>query len=264
MANEKKIKFKLKNEMFEDFISKLSNLTSIDDNIKLNIDNDHIYMYTILGGKVMLGFKNYLLNTHDYLELKDEINATFETILVNTKKFVKNLKFIEGNSKLELELKYKPYNDDANLMIVRTLQIKGDKLKINWISGQRNNINDISKELITDKLDLDNKNWSFTISTSDLEYIKKLSTINSNEIINFNISDNQLFVSEQGAWEIDLGEIEKDQFSFNLNKRFLKSITTTDDQDNITFALFDTFILIKDENSNLMLSYEQDFSYDEV
>jgi len=44
-----------------------------------------------------------------------------------------------------------------------------------------------------------------------------------------------------------------------LNKKFLSCIK--DDRD-IQFSIFDNFMLIQDENSNLMLSFEQDFSDD--
>ena len=46
-----------------------------------------------------------------------------------------------------------------------------------------------------------------------------------------------------------------------LNKRFLSCIN--DDMENIEFNIFETFMLIKDDISNLMLSFEQDFSEDE-
>jgi hypothetical protein len=42
-----------------------------------------------------------------------------------------------------------------------------------------------------------------------------------------------------------------------LNKKFLKSI---DDSKDVDFSIFENFMLVKDENTNLMLSYEQDFS----
>ena len=71
MAN--KIKFKIKSDKFSDFINKLEDLTKISDTIKLKIDNDNILMYSMLGGNVMLAFKNYLISTRDYLEYGDDM-----------------------------------------------------------------------------------------------------------------------------------------------------------------------------------------------
>jgi hypothetical protein len=44
-----------------------------------------------------------------------------------------------------------------------------------------------------------------------------------------------------------------------LNKKFLSCIN---EMDNIEFSIFETFMLVRDDNSNLMLSFEQDFSDD--
>ena len=63
MAN--KIKFKINNDKMSDFISKLDDLSKIEDTIKLKIDNQNILMYSILGGNIMLAFKNYLLKTDE-------------------------------------------------------------------------------------------------------------------------------------------------------------------------------------------------------
>ena len=93
MAN--KVKFKIKSDKFADFINKLDDLTKISDTIKLKIDNDNILMYSMLGGNVMLAFKNYLINTRDYLEYGDDMEYSMDVIIANAKKFVKNLNFIK-------------------------------------------------------------------------------------------------------------------------------------------------------------------------
>ena len=63
MAN--KVKFNIKGDRFSEFLEKLSDLTTIDDTIKLKIDNENILMYSMLGGNVMLAFKNYLVKKSD-------------------------------------------------------------------------------------------------------------------------------------------------------------------------------------------------------
>jgi hypothetical protein len=55
MAN--KLKLKVKPEQFSIFISKKNRM--IDDTIKLKIDNDDILMYSMLGGNVLLAYKNF-------------------------------------------------------------------------------------------------------------------------------------------------------------------------------------------------------------
>jgi hypothetical protein len=69
-------------------------------------------------------------------------------------------------------------------------------------------------------------------------------------------------LSEKSSWELEVDNLNDDRTaSLILNKRFLSCIN--DKMDSIEFIIFDNFMLIKDENSNLMLSFEQDFSDDE-
>lgn len=260
MAN--KITFKVINNKFEDFINKLSDLTNIDDTIKLKIDNDNILMYSTLGGSVMLAFKNYLLNTKDYLLFDDDLDKTYDIVIPNSSKFVKNLEFLKNQSKITLSFSYKESNSDENTMNARDLNINGGDLKVKWLAGESHNIRDINKNILESKLDINNRNWYFSIKRGQFLDIKKLSNINSQRIININVEGGVVYLSETSAWEMKIGEIEKPTASFVFNKRFLKCINS--DIEEIEFNMFDTFILVKEGNSNLMLSYEQDFSDDNI
>ena len=68
-------------------------------------------------------------------------------------------------------------------------------------------------------------------------------------------------ITETSAWELEIDEIEDRNANFILNKKFLSCIN---ERDEITFHIFESFMLIKDEDSNLMLSFEQDWSEDDV
>ena len=69
-------------------------------------------------------------------------------------------------------------------------------------------------------------------------------------------------LSEKSSWELEVDNLNDDRTAnLILNKRFLSCIN--DKMDSIEFIIFDNFMLIKDENSNLMLSFEQNFSDDE-
>jgi hypothetical protein len=260
-----KIKFKFNKDNFVDFINKLKDLTNIDDTIKLKIDNDHILMYSMLGGSIMLAFKNYLVNTKDYLEMGEEIENSLDIVVANSSKFVKNLDFIK-NSKdsdtITMNVVFKPSQEDENIMSARSLQIVGGKLKVNWIAGERYEVRDINKDALRQRLDIKNRKWSFILTNSQFSDVKKLSNINSEKIVSINVNNGKVIMSETAAWELEIGEIETKSGSFIFNKRFFKCIN--DDRDDIEFSLFDSFILIKDKNSNLMLSYEQDFSDDDL
>ena len=259
MAN--KIKFNIKKESFSNFLEKLEDLCKIDDNVKLKIDSEHILIYSMLGGNVMLAFKNYLLNTKDYFYI-DGLDYGIDLIIANCKKFVKNLNFIKDAEKITLEINYKASPDDDNLMIARSLQLVGGKLKVNWLAGENYEMRDINKTTLKQRLDIKNRKWAFSVTKQEFSDVKKLSSINSNKIININVNEGLVTLSETGAWELEITSIENRNTNLILNKRFLNCIN--EDRDWVEFSMFDSFILVKDDETNLMLSYEQDFSDDEV
>ena len=252
-----KTKFKIKGEMFEDFISKLDDLTDISDSIKLKIDNENIMMYSTLGGGVLLAFKNFLIKTRDYLDYGDDMEYTIDIIIVNAKKFVKNLRFLRESEKITFDISHKVSPDDDDVQVGRSIQIVGGKLKVNWIAGEHYEIRDINKSILDDRLNLKNRKWNFNISKEDFNDIKKLSGINSDKILNINVIKGKVTISENAAWELELDKIDDDKNStLILNKRFLKCI---DDKKDVDFSIFENFMLIKDNDTNLMLSYEQSF-----
>jgi hypothetical protein len=258
MAN--KLKLKIKPEQFSLFISKLEEIASIDDTVKLKIDSDDILMYSMLGGNVLLAYKNFLLPTKDFFDLGD-VDYKIDLIIPNAKKFVKNMAFIKDMDKINFDITYKPSPDDSDLYIVRSLHISSGKFKVNWLGGEGYEVRDIDKHTLSQRLDLRNKKWSFTIGTSDYLDIKKLSNINSEKIINMNVVNGIVTLSEVSSWELEIDKLDDITRNANLilNKRFLSCI---DDKKDITFNIFDNFMLIKEDNSNLMLSFEQSFSDD--
>ncbi len=260
MAN--KIKFKVESSRFSNFIEKLDDLTKIDDTIKMKIDSENILIYSMLSsGQTMLAFKNYLLNTREYLDYGDELEYSFDIIIASAKKFVKNLNFIKDSDKITFEVSYKESPDDDSLMNARSIQIVGGRLKVNWIAGEHYEMRDINKTALKQRLDLKFRKWFFNIDKSDFSDVKKLSSINSDRIINISIVDGKVVLSEKASWELEMGSLDDDRSaSLMLNKKFLSCIN--DNMDSIEFSIFENFMLIKDDHSNLMLSFEQDFSDD--
>jgi len=256
MAN--KTKFKIKSEKLSDLIDKISELTKISDSIKLKIDNDNILMYSMLGGSVLLAFKNFIINTQEYLEL-DELDYSIDLVIPNAGKFVKNLAFVKSSDKVTLEITHKPSPDDESIMNARSIQLVSGKLKVTWLGGEQYELRDITKKQLEQKLNLKNKKWSFNISKSDFADIKKLSSINSDRIISISVSSGKVCLCEASAWELEVDNVEDDRnANLILNKKFLSCIDDT--KDTVVFNIFDNFMLLSGDNSNLMLSFEQDFS----
>ena len=253
-----KTKLKIKKEGFSEFIDKLVDLTGISDTIKLKIDPEHVMMYSTLGGAVMLAFKNHLVRTKDFFEWDDEDQSKIDVVILSAKKFVKNLNFLRDSEKLTIDITHKPSPDDDSLLFARSIQINGGRLKVNWIAGEQFEVRDIDKTVLTERLSLSYRKWNFVIDKADYSDIKKLSGINDSKLLNINVTNGKVVVSEQAAWELQVAKTDESRnSSMILNKKFLKCI---DDSKDVDFSIFDNFMLIKDENTNLMLSYEQDFT----
>ena len=257
-----KIKFKVKTDKFGDFLKKLEDLTKISPTIKLKIDNDDILIYSVLGKAAVLAFKNYTFKTSDLFEMKEELEHTFDIVILEGKKFVKNLEFLQSNEKITFEISYKQNHDDDDVMDARAIQLVGGKLKINLMAGEHYEIRDMNKTSLLKGLDLKNKKWDFSIKREDYLDIKKLSSINGTKLLNISVVKGLVKINETSSWELEIDEIEDRNASLILNKKFLNCIN--DNKEEITFYIFETFMLIKDDESNLMLSFEQDWAEEDI
>jgi hypothetical protein len=97
------------------------------------------------------------------------------------------------------------------------------------------------------------------MSNEDFSNVKKLSSINNEDkIFNITVQNGKVSISELAKWELEVDEISQKNEQLVFSKKYLSNIN--DGKEFVYFTVFETFILIKDEDSNLMLSFEQDFS----
>ena len=252
----------LDRKMFSDFVDKLQDLSSISDTIKLKIDSDNILAYSMLANDVsVLSLKNYLLTTSDYITNFNS-DKMFDYIITGASKFVKNLKFFTSDNQIELEINYKS-SEDEDVMHVRSSKYSSGKLKISCVGGELSKIRDINKQALEKRMDLKGSKWGFRVSKSDFSDIKKLSSINSEDkVITVMVNNGKVSLTEEYKWELDVDDIEpKRSTKVIFNKKYLSNINA--ENEVIIFNVFETFILVKDHNSNLLLSFETDFSNEE-
>lgn len=256
-----KLSLKLNKDRFTDFVEKLQDLTNIEDTIKIKIEKDTTLIYTMLTNEVsVLALKNFTIKTSDYFDNFDR-EEMFDFVITSATKFVKNLKFFNSITPIKLDIVYKPMPDDDEVMHVRTAQFSNGKLKINCIGGEQFKIKDIRKELLEQRLNLKNSKWSFTISNSDFNDVKKLSNIhNEDRTLNINVTNGIVTVIENSKWELNVDKIDSPDTNLVFVKKYLSNIDST--KDKIVLYVFETFILIKDDESNLMLSFETNFDDD--
>jgi len=260
MAVSNKLNIIIKPSNFDDLLSKIEDLCKISDTLKLKIDKDSILMYSMMGSEnIILSFKNYDLNTEDYFTIKD-FEYTLNIIITSAKKFVKNLAFIKQTEKIQMEVTHKFVDDEDSVSDARLVQIKNGKFKLQIQTGENSEIRDLNKSALSQRMNLKNKKWSFNISNSDFNDVKKLASINSDDsrrILHLNVEDYKVVLSERSLWELEVDEVTENNKHLMFNKSFLSCIN--DVGKSVEFHVFETFILIKDDISNLMISFEQSF-----
>jgi hypothetical protein len=260
MASKLSLKF-VKNN-FTDLLSKLQDLTNIKDVIKLKIDKDQILMYSMLSNDVAtLALKSYLVNTSDYIENFNQ-DGVYDFVITSATKFVKNLKFFNSDDSIKLDIIFKPLPDDEDTLHIRSAQISSGKLKISCVGGEEFKIRDIGKTQLEARLNPKNCKWDFQVSQSDFADVRKLCGINNESVImNINVNDGVVTMSENSKWELEVDRIPSRNTNIVFGKKYLSNIDT--ENPTIKFYIFETFILVKDDNSNLLLSFEQDFTTDD-
>ena len=253
-----KLSLKLKTSNFLDLINKLQDLSQIDDTIKIKLESEKTLIYSMLSNDVtVLALKSYSLNTKDYFENYNK-EETIDFIITSAGKFVKNLKFFNTDKPIKLDLVSKSMPENDSLLHVRSAQFSNDKLKISCIGGEQYKIRDINLSTLSTRLNPKNSKWNFKISSQDFSDVKKLCSINSEDkTLYINVSTNKVTMSEPSKWELEIDEINHKNEQLIFNKKYLSNIN--DNGDMIQFIIFESFILIKDDISNLMLSFETNF-----
>jgi hypothetical protein len=258
-----KISLKIKKDNFTDFIQKLNELSNIDDVLKLKITSDKIFMYSVVSttddntGSI-LAMKYFNLDTSEYIDGVDDKEYHF--ILVSTNKFIKNLKIMNLEYDVKMDLNFREIENEV--CQVRSCQFINNKLKLSYVGGEDSKIKDISYEAIESRFNPTKAKSRFNVSIEDLISIKKLSSINSEEkIFNINIKDGIVTLYETGKWEIEVDNVNSKNSQLFFTKKYLSNINM--ETDGVEFLLFETFIVIKDDISSLLCAFEQTFDDDD-
>ena len=258
-SKSKKINFIIKSDKLSDFVSKLEDLTKISDTIKLKIDKDNILVYSLVGETSILAFKNYIFETSEYFSFKEEFDYILDYIVINAKKFVKNMKFFTDDVKMSLTYRESP---TEGIMYVRSMSASDGRFKMSNVGAEPYKVRDIDRHKLKQILDPENSKWSFQISDSDFTDVKKLSSINGDDkIITISTNNGKLHFGEIGTWDLKVGDIDETQSDITFPKKYLSSINNT--IDTINFSVFETFLLFKEDDTNFMCSFEQNFDEDE-
>lgn len=262
-----KLKIEFKKEYFAEFVSKIQDLSQISDIIKVKFERDHILAYSLVASDVaVLCLKSYILETSKYLTgFKDE--HEFDLVISSSSKFVKNLRFFDDFDIIRCEMIYKPSYENPEIMHIRALNlstpaIKGDRLRITFIGAELSKIRELNRQILEKRMDPKMSKWNFKLVNNDLLSIKKMSNINSDDkVLSILIEKNLVYFTEDGKWNLQIGECSYKDTKIIFNKKYLSNINS--EAKEVDFKIFETFILISDSDSRLLLSFETDFTTDD-
>jgi hypothetical protein len=261
-----KLKFEFNKTEYSNFVDKLQDLAHISDVIKLKIDKDFIMAYSLVASdSAVLCLKNYYLKTSKYLN-GWKTDSVFDFVISSSAKFCKNLRFFETFDVIKVEIHYKSSYENPDVMhiramIVSTPAMKGDRLKMTLVGSELSRIRDINREILSAKLNPRLSKWSFTLQNEDFNTVKRMSSINSDDkILNIVVDSELVYFSDNGKWDIQVATAATQNTKVTFSKKYLSNITS--DSSEIDIKIFETFILVSDEESSLLLSFETDFESD--
>lgn len=244
-------KFSMTLNQLNFFLDKVHDLLSIDNEVLIKIDNENVLLYSIVGEKNNVNaFKSFIYKTKELFSFKEELPNEIRFIITNGKKFEDILKnYLDYNEVINCEFFM---NDDT---YADNLKIKNSKLRLGInggdIRGMNTNI-DISK--INATLNKDNIDFKFILDKSSYAKIKKIAAVDGdNDILTLIIHNKELNIGEHG-WSLKLCDIDHEDLNITFPKKYFKSITFT--EDDLVVYVFDTFILVDNQNTNLLIALE--------
>ena len=244
-------KFSMTQKQLTFFLEKVHDLLSIDDEVLLKISNENILLYSIVGEKMNVNaFKSFIFKTSEIFTFNDELLKEIRFIITNGGKFENILKnYSDYSEDISCEFYM---NDDT---YADNLKLKNSKLKLSVSGGDVRGMNTtIDIEKINATLNKDNIDFKFVLDKNSYAKIKKIGSIdNENDILSLSIMDNNLTIGE-GNWNLKICDIEHEDLTITFPKKYFKSITFTEDEINV--YIFDTFLLVDNKNTNLLIALE--------
>lgn len=244
-------KFKMTTQQMRFFLEKINDLLSIDNEILFKINNDKTLFYSVVGEKrTVNAFKSFIFDTNDVF--------TFEKKLPNEIRFI-----VTTGGKFESTIKnYLDYDEEVDCAFFMNdetyadnFKLKNSKLKLSINGGDLRAMNtNIDIDKINKTLNKDNIMFKFMLDKISYTKIKKISTVdNENDILNLDIIDEKLTIGENN-WNLKISDVNYENISISFPKKFFKSITFTEDE--ICVYVFDTFLLIDNSNTTLLIALE--------
>lgn len=255
--NIKKLDFCFTKEQLHTFIDKLTDLSAIDDYIVFKLDSEDFLIYSIATAtedkakRTILAFKCFSFKTPEVITIKGDFDEKIIYIMKDVKKTIKSLRnYLDFDEAVSSSITYDTLND---LFFGDTIKFKNSKLKLNFQGGSPRDANTkVSLKSIQAKSTPDMLDFKFNISKDDFLKAKKMSLIESeNDLVYFNIIDNELFVAEN-RWALKIQDITFEDINICIPKKYFK--TATCDTVGIDVDVYRTHLIFNNDKSSLMIA----------
>lgn len=248
--NTEILEFEINPDIIKQFQSDLDNLVKIDTVLKIKISDDKVMFYAKAGEKRTIhAFKCYIYERDEFIVNCNDDSIEMDFIVINSTNFAKSLKVITAKKDF-IKIKIEKFEKEK---VANRLYVSDGKINMNFLGGGYLEIRDFTMEYIDSQMDPDLADFTFTLDKDVFTEIKKLAVLNKNEAVNFRVNNNKLEFFDS-RWCIEVGETDDyDDTEWNFNVKYFKTINN---QDNLSFYVFNQFLLIKDNNEIYMIALQ--------
>jgi hypothetical protein len=252
------IKFDISQSNLSILLNKLKDLSKINEKkiVVFKFEKDSLILFSFVGKnfKNIYAFKSYIFKLDDIFDFITEITDPISFISKNGIHLYHTInQFTDYKEPLNFEVS--PSSTSAGFADSMRISVANNKLETSMSAGDNMIVGkDITLEDIEHLMDTTNSLFHFTLPCSEYEKIKKMSTIvvKENDVITITVEDKNLFMGEN-KWRLKVCEIDQENYTYTFPKRYFNTISTTSD---IEVDVFDTYILTKYEDYNLMIVLE--------
>ncbi len=247
-ANTQYAEYTLTAEGLQDLKRRLADLYKIAPVARLKLQQDYLLAYSAT--KTLHSFKGAVMPLQGLMAPKSGVipDAGLDFIVLNTRNLVQNMNFLAQDKPVTLRLRY-----GKGAIVANELRLSDAETNLIVIGGDPSEIKSITRAQMEQKMDPASSNFSFTMTGEQLQKVKRMSQLSSAEAVNVWVRDGEVRIG-QATWNVRIADADEDE-SYAINKKYLSCIEPADE---ITVYAFDSFILVKESATTLMIGRELD------
>jgi len=261
-----KLKFNLRFDKLSEFNQVIEDLSKIKPLVRFKFEEDKFFIYScdtpsnsVTNSQSIVSFKSYTFDKNYFFEFIEDFKQpdkkNFDFIIKNVKVIKKKMSFFE-KSKSDVKGEFH-IKEERSERLVNSIMMTNGKFSFSLVGHNSSLIKDISLDKLNTILDPKNSEFYFSMSKEDFLNVKKASEIELEEIVSIIIEDKGIYFS-QSSWKLLVSKPEKSyQKTIHFDRKHLKTIFPK--EETLHFWVFPRFILFKEYNKNMMISYEQNF-----